>query len=420
MTAIEMLKEGRDQFGQELCLSDSYTLDGWDLALREILDFRGKPTERLKELTAVDEAFVMGLVVTLVSEVLGGDDPNTVAVQNDLSVLKDRSAASTERERHHAQAVADLIAGNFTLAASRWNAIGDEYPHDIVATKTAHDVYLHVGDDDRRLRSTSAVLERLNTGDPGYGVAAGQHAFALEEAGHLEEAESYARIALDVDPVDVWALHAIAHVYETQDRQSEAVEFLLESRPSWIERDHLALHLEWHLALRFLAAERFAECLEFFDGYLNGTEHGFGLTDLTSMLWRLELAGCDVGDRWPKLVVKWRNHEQLHTTGFLDLHAALAFSACPEDSGARDFWTGLDQCHRAGISENDQTFAEVVRPLATAVREHRAGKHTEAFSIFQSVAAATHRVGGSHVQRDLFVQTAAASQSRANLTSIES
>ncbi len=399
-----------DRFGQAVTVDDPSTVDGWDRAIDEVLDFRGEPDERLHGLTAGDDRFVMGLVVTLTGAVLGGEDPQSAEVQDDLLVLEARSRGATPREREHATAVTTLVAGDFTAAAARWDDIGARHPHDVVATKAAHDLYLHVGDDVRRLQATTAVIGRLRPGDPGYGVAAGQHAFALEEVGRFADAERFAHVALEVDPVDVWAIHALAHVYEMQERTAEGVAFLRGTRPEWIERDHLALHIEWHLALRLLADGAFDECLALVDERLPDTDRAFGLADLTSLLWRLELAGCDVGDRWPALAAGWRGQDQLHTTGFLDLHAALAFAACPDDPGAEAFWHGLEACHRGGGSQNARIFDEVVRPLAVAVRDHRSGRHDRAAAAIAALAADTHRVGGSHAQRDLLARTGAASR----------
>ena len=399
-----------DRFGQEVTVEDPATVRGWDLAIREVLDYRGDPDVRLMELTAVDQAFMMGLVVTLAGSVLSGDDPRSPTLRNALRELQSRCDGATARERDHAAAVAYLVDGEFSRSAARWEAVAETHPHDVVATRVAHDVHLHIGDDDGRLRASTAVLDRLAPADPGYGVAAGQHAFALEEVGRLEEAEWFGHCALEVDPVDVWAIHALAHVYETRDLREEAVAFLRETRSAWIERDHLALHLEWHLALRLLASGEFDECLALVDGRLATTDRAFGLADLTSLLWRLELAGCDVGDRWPGMAAKWQIHGQLHTAGFLDLHAALAFSACPDDPGAEAFWIGLETCHRDETSQNARIFDEVVRPLAVAIRHHRSGCHTEAVEVFTKLAGAIHRVGGSHAQRDLFARTADASQ----------
>ena len=399
-----------DRFGLDVTVGAPDSIGEWDRAIREAQDFRGEPGDRLASVTEADGAFVMGLVVTLTGTILGGDDPTAASTRDDFDALIDRSKAATRRERDHVAAVAALVAGQHTEAAERWEEVGACHAHDMVATRSAHEVYLHVGDDARRLRSSEATLARLVPGDPGFGVAAGQHAFALEEVGRLDEAERHARLALEVDPVDVWALHALAHVYETQGRTAESITFLRGSRSDWIERDHLALHLEWHLALRLLAAGEVDECLALVDERLPETDRAFGLADLTSLLWRLELAGNDVGDRWPGVAAKWRDHAQLHTTGFLDLHAALAFSACPDAPGAGAFWDGLEACHRDGASQNARTFDEVVRPLAAAVRDHRTGCHDRAAAAIAGLAADTHRVGGSHAQRDLFARTGAESR----------
>ncbi len=397
---------GEDRFGQVVTAARPASVDVWDAAVGEVLDFRGDPIDRLHELTATDDAFVMGLVMTTAGSVLGGDDPLSEALQTDLAELEARCARATERERSHEEAVATLVDGNFTVAAARWEAIGARHPHDVVATRMAHDVYLHVGDDARRLQASTAVIGRLRPGDPGYGVAAGQHAFALEESGHYDEAERFGHLALEVDPVDIWALHALAHVYEMQDRHAEAIGHLRSTRTDWEERDHLALHLLWHLVLRLMSAGEFDECLDVFDERIPGTDKAFGLTDLTSMLWRLELAGCDVGDRWPTLAARWRDHDQLHTTGFLDIHAALAFATCPDDPGAGRYWAGLDACHRGGASENDETFDLVVRPVASAIRAYRAGRYDEVAGDIDRLSSVTHRLGGSIVQRDLLAMTA--------------
>ncbi|MBC8196039.1 MAG: tetratricopeptide repeat protein [Acidimicrobiia bacterium] len=394
-----------DEYGQAVTAADPSTINGWNAALADIFDFRGDPGATLADLAAADGDFVMGLVVMTAGAVLGGDDPSGVEVTDSLTEATRRSAGATLRERMHVDALVDLVGGNFTEAAAKWDAVATGHPHDIVATRLAHDIYLHVGDDARRLKASESAFAGWQPGEPGYGWTAGQLAFALEESGHYDEAERHGRLALEVDPVDVWALHALAHVFEMQERHEEAVEHLRSTRAGWEERDHLALHLLWHLLIRLVAVREFDECLAEFDSQVGEVERAFGLTDLTSLLWRLELAGCDVGDRWPTITEKWRNHDQLHTTGFLDLHAAMAFARCPADPGAGAFWEGLDACHRGVSSENDETFDLVVRPIAAAISNYREGHFGEAADAFRELKPVTYRVGGSIAQRDIFVRT---------------
>ena len=56
---------------------------------------------------------------------------------------------------------------------------------------------------------------------PGYGYVLGMHAFALEETGDYARGEESGRKAVEINPCDVYAIHAVAHVMEMQGRQED-------------------------------------------------------------------------------------------------------------------------------------------------------------------------------------------------------
>ena len=58
---------------------------------------------------------------------------------------------------------------------------------------------------------------------PDYGKVLGMSAFALEECGAYEEAERRGRRAVEIDPTDIWATHAVAHVMEMTGRQRDGI-----------------------------------------------------------------------------------------------------------------------------------------------------------------------------------------------------
>ena len=62
------------------------------------------------------------------------------------------------------------------------------------------------------------ALPRWSPSTPGYSVVLGMYAFGLEEAGDYVRAEATGRAALDAEPLDCWAHHAVAHVMEMQGR----------------------------------------------------------------------------------------------------------------------------------------------------------------------------------------------------------
>ena len=156
-----------------------------------------------------------------------------------------------------------LAAGDFTAAAGVWDRIASA-ERDFAAVRFAHDVYLHVGDDERRLASSSHAVEAWR-GKPGWGFVAGQHAFALEEVGRYGAAEELGWTALAIDADDLWARHALAHVYESTDDTPAALDLLEGSVDRWDEQDLLATHIWWHLALRLLARGDRAAAVAVFD-----------------------------------------------------------------------------------------------------------------------------------------------------------
>ena len=245
--------------------------------------------------------------------------------------------------------------------------------------------------------------------DHGYGFVQGQLAFALEEVGRLNKAERVGRAALDLDPQDLWARHALAHVYETANNQQGALDLLDGGDAVWHDQDALSTHIWWHLALRLISVGDYQRVLSIHDQELAVATTAFRLCDLTSMLWRLELVGVDVADRWSALADRWATIAERHTCGFIDLHASLVFLRQSTHPGATRFFEGLEVSHRAPASENARNFSEVVRPLLAAMRSHVEGDHAAAAAGLDNLVHDTHRIGGSNVQRDLITLTRNAS-----------
>ena len=85
-------------------------------------------------------------------------------------------------------------------------------------------------------------------------------------------------------------------------RPEEGVAFLAGSREGWRDAHFMAGHNGWHLALYLIELGRFDEVLDGFDRHMAPASSKDDATldriDAASLLWRLELEGVDVGDRW--------------------------------------------------------------------------------------------------------------------------
>ena len=379
------------------------SVEAWDRAWEQYLHFRGDPVAVLSEAGEADESFVMGPVFASVYRVLGGSPLEAAALAADVGRARVRASHAGEREGAHLRALELLVAGDFTAAAGVWDQISS-VERDFAAVRFAHDVYLHVGDDERRLASSSHAEEAWR-GEPGWGFVAGQHAFALEEVGRYDEAEELGWTALGIDADDLWARHALAHVYESTDDTPAALDLLEGSVGRWDEQDLLATHIWWHLALRLLASGDRAAALAVFDDRRPHATTAFQLCDQTSLLWRLELDGCDGGDRWDGLADRWEQAAERHTCAFLDVHAALVFARLPDHPGGRRWFEGLSSRAAGTASENDRIFSEVVVPLVDAFRSFGAGDTDRFVRLVDGLGPATSRIGGSIAQRDLIALT---------------
>lgn len=373
----------------------------WDSAWADFVHFVGDPFARLQRANATDEEFAMGSVFCATYRILSGAHPNLGELVAEHKWANTR--ATEECELGHVEALNHLVRGDFTEAALRWDKLASD-TQDFAAVRFAHDVYLHIGDVSNRLKSSQRAMEMWQPADSGWAFVASQHSFALEEAGFYEEAAAVGWQALEADPLDLWALHALAHVYESTDDQVAALSLMEERQATWSKQDSLAVHIWWHYALRLIEDGRYDEVLAIHDRLVPEATTPFRLCDLSSMLWRLELVGVDVGGRWDHLCDALATRTEKHTAGFLDVHSALVYTRRPDHPAAEPFFAGLSASHVDDESENDQIFKAVVRPLVEAIRAIPTDP-TLASQLFSSVEPQTHRIGGSIAQRELISKT---------------
>lgn len=393
-----------DMWGEAVAADNPSTVEAWNAAWSDALYFRGDAFGQLATANETDNAFALGHVFCATYRVLGGLPLDNELIVSGVTVATERAAnVDSKREQGHSEALRYLTAGNFTMAAKRWDTLAAD-TRDLAAVRFAHDTYLHVGDAHGRLASSTAAMETFASDEPGWGFVASQHAFALEEAGQLDQAETLGFQALDHDPLDLWALHALAHVYESTGDQAAALDLLHSRQETWTQQESLALHIWWHLALQLIAGRRYHEVLDLWDQQSVNATTAFRLCDLSSLLWRLELVGVDVGDRWDQIADALAHRPERHSAAFLDLHSALVFLRRPDHPEATVFFAGLEavanQFDTTTASENDRTFNEVLQPLVAAFRSIASNQHS-AHQQFVALEPEVYRIGGSIAQRDL-------------------
>jgi hypothetical protein len=122
------------------------------------------------------------------------------------------------------------------------------------------------------------------------------------------------------------AVHAVTHVYESQGRRYEGQRLLRTSRWFWDKAELLQVHLHWHWALMQLGDGQYERAMGRYDEWIreDGAETIMNLSDAASLLWRMELLGIDVFDRWVELVPLMQRFAGVHATPFTDIHMAVS------------------------------------------------------------------------------------------------
>ena len=389
-----------DDFDTSYTAANDDTMSVWNAAMADYVDYSGTPLRALD--TLEDETFLAGPAFCAAMRILGGVSSESRSLQSNLAAMRQAAPNADPAEQGHAKAVEALAAGAFSDAARHWDAVLEARPNDILAHKCAHETWFLTGNIPEMRRSGRTALDRLTADDPVFAIAAANYAFSLEESGDLAPAEAWGRLALDMRPTDCWALHCLAHVFETQNRHQEAMSLLKTKQPIWKEQNLLDAHIWWHLTLRQVEEKSYDAALAVYDETLAEVHpsNRYRLTDGTSLLWRLELEGVDVGGRWQAMADKWAKNATVHNIAFLDLHAALAFARCPDHAAADQFFDSLDTAFEGLQHENARIHQEVLQPLAKAVRIYRDDQNAAAKAI-APLLPELHRLGGSIVQREL-------------------
>lgn len=312
-------------------------------------------------------------------------------------------AGATPRERAHIAALGAWCAGDFENAVAILEDILLDHPRDILAHKIAHFLYFYLGDAERMRDSIARTLHAWNESVPGHGYVLGMHAFGLEESGHYRAAEIEGRRAVEINPGDIWAVHAVAHVMEMQGRQREGVAWTLASEKSWEGCNNFAFHVWWHRALFLLELGDYDAVLDLYDHRFRAepTDEYLDIVNAAAMLWRLEDEGISVGDRWVELAERATNRKDDHLLAFVDAHFMMALAA---DGRTADAEAMLASMATTPVGTEAAIFRDIGIPLCRAVLAYRQGDHDRVVELLRPIRYDLRRIGGSHAQRDLFAR----------------
>lgn len=411
-----------DKRGVPATASCADAVQHFDAAIESYLGFRRDTGDHLKLALEADPEFAMGHVARGYFLKLFANRAFDRRIADALAKAR-RSVderGGTRRERDHVEALAAWHRDDVQAALDRWESILLDNPLDILALKLANYVYFYLGDARNVRDSVARVLYAWDEETPGHGFVLGMYAFGLEECADFVNAEAVGEQAVEINPADVWAIHAVTHVLEMQGRHREGTDWLKTSEKVWTGCNNFANHLWWHGALFLMDLERYHAVLDGYDSRIRADESDdyLDIANAASLLWRLEEAGIDVGGRWRELADKVASHVDDHVLAFADAHYMMALAADGRDTEAEALLASMgDFANRqGGISA--QVFGEIGRPLCTALLAYARGDYESTVSLLEPIRYDLRYLGGSTAQRDVFHRTLVSASLKAGRLSL--
>lgn len=404
----------KDAQGNPVSFEHSGAVAALDEGIAQLNAFRGDPVRIVGAALKAHPDFAMGHVFLGALFATAMDKTFAPHTERALAAAEPLMGSANARERAHFAAVRRWADGDIAGATEAWGRIAMDWPRDILAIQMAQQGDFFQGQSlmlrDRVLR----VFGRWSPETPGYGYVLGMLAFGYEEAGDYRRAEDLGRAAVSIDPRDIWAVHAVAHVCEMEGRADDGLAWIDGTEPGWGEEALLAYHVWWHAALMRLDRGETDAALATYDRAI--LAHGLGqaleLVDASALLWRIWVLGGDVGLRWREVAEKWALRVQHGISAFNDVHAAMAFAALGRD-GDLDAQIATLERSAGGAGTNAMMARQAGIPAARGIAAFGRGDYAGALAHLSEAMPCAAAFGGSHAQRDVLGWTATEAAIRA-------
>ncbi len=391
----------RDAHGQALSTTDRASLAAYEHALDLFHGYRMDPVAVLTPVLERDPGFVSGQLL-MAGMLLGSIDGQFHAM---AKACVDAAAASpqkaNERERSLIAALGAWSDGEVLRANQLLGRHLIDHPRDLLALQLAHVGDLFLGHSFMLRDRVARSLTQWSADDKGYGYLLGMHAFGLEECNEYARAEAVGRRAVELQPHDSWAVHAVAHVCEMQGRAADGIRWLKATAAPLGDRlrhgraQPLAPGADAHGRRRHRRGAR----------ALRRRGHARARSHRAQPRRCQRAAVAPVPARRRRVGALAGPGRPLAPAGRVGC-ARLQRRACGDGAGRRRRRSARTKAGIAAIAESArrpgaQAAVAVALPAAGGLQAFAAGRYAHCVEQLLPLLAASSPFGGSHAQRDL-------------------
>ncbi len=399
-----------DIHGLAISTQSAAAADAFNDTLRGYLKYRADLPQRLGRTLEADANFALAHVLRGYLMMLSYKQANVAAAREAADAA--RPLPRTRRESLHLAALDAWIAADLDRALATWEDILASDPTDVLALRLSHFNYFWLGRANSMRASLARVAGSWSPELEGWGTLLSCECFAHEECGDYETAEPKGRAAVELDPGDVWGTHAVAHVLEMLGRHDDGIAWLKGLEANWKGAANLVHHLYWHRSMYHLERGEFDVVLDLYDRCfrdlagpltLAAPDVYIDIQNASSMLFRLERQGIDVGDRWTEIADKAEARIGDCVSAFTLPHWMMALAATGRYAAGKRMLEEMRAAGRTGGTV-PTIVGRVAVPVCEAVLAHRRGDHELALVAMRPVLGELYRLGGSHAQQDVLKQ----------------
>ena len=161
---------------------------------------------------------------------------------------------------------------------------------------------------------------------------------------------------------------------EMTGRPEDGLGWMAAREALWSAPGHMnQVHIWWHKALFHIELGQYDAALALYDGPLRATQRrvALSLTNASALLWRLDMLGYDIGDRWRELATLWEGHADGKCLVFADIHAAMAELGSGEEAAVEQRLAAMRET-AASSAEAAGLYRTVGIPVVEASRRFTA------------------------------------------------
>ncbi len=382
----------------------------YDRALDHLIRFQAEVVDAAAAAVATDPGCALANVFCAYLALMSTEESAVSGARDALANIRADRDDLLPRERAHLAAAQRWVAGDMTGAGELLSDISVAYPRDLLALAVGHQIDFFTGSAVNLRDRIGRAIAGWAADDPQLGFVHGMYAFGLEECNLYQQSEEFGQQAVERNPDDVWGIHAVVHTYEMAGRIPDGVRFMRRREADWMAGNFLNVHNSWHYALYLLQGGDTDGALAVYDRVLHheGSEDVvLELLDACALLWRLQLEGTDVGDRWQPLASAWGRLLGPGYYPFNDMHAVMAFIGHGELDRAQHVVRDLEEVAARGdlAATGPRMTAAVGLPVCRSLLYFGRGEYGSVITELLPIRTRVHEFGGSHAQRDAVERT---------------